>query len=178
MPGPAFLSDQEVSLHTVELTDGDIQIMQEWINAPKTRQPMGIRHPFSMSEEYNWLEETIHSDDHILFFVCVDGESQPVGNVELFNIDTENGRAEIGCWIYEGHRRNGYATAACELLVEYAFDELCLHRLDAVTSRQNTASKELLENLGFNPEGAAAEAMFLQGEYIDELHYGRLATSR
>jgi RimJ/RimL family protein N-acetyltransferase len=177
MPGSVFLEGETVSLRVVNPTaEADAKLIQDSINEPETRRAMGLTDPYSEYREGQFLEDMDDRDDHILFFISTDSEEAPVGNVELFDIDRTHGRAEIGCWVYEPHRERGYATAACRLLLQYAFDELRLHRIDAVAYHQNAASRALIESLGFEHEGVRRDAAYIDGEYADVHEYGLLAS--
>lgn len=177
MPGPVFLRTETVSLRVIDAdAEEDSRIIQESINDPETRRPMGLTEPYSERSERKLLHDIDDRDDHILLFVSVDEEDIPVGNVELFDIDRTHGRAELGCWVYEPYRAQGYATAACNLLLQYAFDELRLHRVDAVAYEPNAASRALIENLGFEHEGIRREAAYINGKRADQYVYGLLAS--
>lgn len=177
MPGPAFLDSDTVSLHPVNVdSDEDVRLIQQAINNPDTRRQMGLTRPYSARSEQTWLQDIDDREDHILLFIMATEEDTPVGNVELFDIDQTHGHAELGCWVYEPHRNQEYATAACALLIKYAFEELRLHRLDAVAYETNDASQALAETLGFVHEGIRREFAYVDGEFIDQHQYGLLAT--
>ncbi|WP_135306466.1 GNAT family N-acetyltransferase [Haloarcula amylovorans] len=176
MPGPAFLRSEAVTLRPVNADcDDDVQAIQRAINNPNTRRPMGLTDPHSAQSERAWLQDLDDREDHILLFIATD-ENTPVGNVELFDIDHCHGRAELGCWVYEPHRGQGYATAACQLMLRYAFTELRLHRVDAVVYDTNDASQALIETLGFAHEGVKREFGYLDGEFVDQHQYGILGS--
>lgn len=47
---------------------------------------------------------------------------------------------------------NGYAYEAAQAIVEYSFKVLGLHRIVAKVNPENKASKQIIENLGFQFE--------------------------
>ncbi len=78
----------------------------------------------------------------------------PVGCVGLlFHPDTNHwwgeGAAEIGYWVGEQYQGRGYATEACEKLIKRAFDQLGVEEIYATYKKENSASKRVLEKLGF-----------------------------
>jgi RimJ/RimL family protein N-acetyltransferase len=60
--------------------------------------------------------------------------------------------AEVGYWVRRDARRRGVALAAARLLVDWAFDELGIERLELLTYPGNTASQALAARLGFTRE--------------------------
>ena len=78
----------------------------------------------------------------------------PIGCAELLIHPNGNhwwgeGAAELGYWVAEEFQGRGYATEACKILIERAFEELNVQRIFASYKNENTASKGLLEKLGF-----------------------------
>ena len=63
---------------------------------------------------------------------------------------------EVGYAIRHDHQRRGYAGEATGLLLGLAFSDLGLHRVTAATGPDNTASRAVLERLGFTFEGRIA----------------------
>jgi len=78
----------------------------------------------------------------------------PIGCAELLIHPNGNhwwgeGSAELGYWVAEEFQGRGYATEACKILIERAFEELNVQRIFASYKNENTASKGILEKLGF-----------------------------
>ena len=61
--------------------------------------------------------------------------------------------AEIGYWVRREARRRGVALAAARLVVDWAFAELRVERLELLTYPGNEASQALAGRLGFRREG-------------------------
>lgn len=59
--------------------------------------------------------------------------------------------------------------------MQYAFDQLRLHKVTARVFAFNEASQRLLETVGFTEEGVQREQVFIDGEYQDTHWYGLLA---
>ncbi|WP_342775078.1 GNAT family N-acetyltransferase [Halosimplex halophilum] len=105
-------------------------------------------------------------------------EDDRVGAVDLVDIDEQFGTAEVGYFFAPDAWGNGYATAAVERVVDYAFEELRLHRVHARVFAFNEGSARVLEKVGFEREGVLREAAYMHGEYVDELRYGLLEPER
>jgi ribosomal-protein-alanine N-acetyltransferase len=66
--------------------------------------------------------------------------------------------------------RRGHMKEALGRVMDYAFGELQLHRLEANVMPRNTASLALLRSLGFFEEGLAPAYLQIQGVWEDHLH--------
>jgi diamine N-acetyltransferase len=74
----------------------------------------------------------------------------PVGFIDLFDLDPVEQSAGVGVLIYdEAHRRKGYGREALELAGEYARRELGLRSLWCTVAADNAASLALFEAAGF-----------------------------
>ena len=97
-----------------------------------------------------------------------------IGTTTLFNLNLENGRAEIGYGLGSQYWGNGYMNEALRTLVSYAFGLLDLRRLEADVDPRNTNSIRTVERLGFRQEGLLRERWHVNGEIQDSLFYGLL----
>ncbi|WP_435332493.1 GNAT family N-acetyltransferase [Haloarchaeobius sp. TZWWS8] len=171
MPGPVFVRDDRVELRPIE--DEDRPHLQRVRNDPQTRVSAGgPPEPFDEHEMDDYME-WLRADDTVALAICRDGEY--VGMVTLKRISRPDDTANAGVHVVPDERGNGYATAACELLFDYAFDELGLHRICAYAYEFNDPSQSLLEKLGFTHEGVRREARFARGSRHDVHTYGLLA---
>jgi ribosomal-protein-alanine N-acetyltransferase len=97
-----------------------------------------------------------------------------IGTVTLINFDFTHRRAEVGYALGRAHWGNGYIQEALHVLLDYAFEELDLHRIEADVDPRNAASIRTLERLGFQREGYLRERWQVGGEILDGLFYGLL----
>lgn len=134
------------------------------------------RPPMTSRDEAKALLDEIHSlfRDRTLFQWGISREGLVVGTCTLFNFDPRNRRAEIGYALGREHWGHGYANEAVSAVIDYAFDELALHRIEADVDPRNAASIRALERLGFVREGYLRERWHVGGEIQDALFYGLL----
>jgi len=97
-----------------------------------------------------------------------------IGTTTLFDLNLDNGRAEIGYAMGRAYWGKGYMHEALEALVSHAFEVLQMRRLEADVDPRNTASIRTLERLGFQREGFLRERWHVEGEIQDTLFYGLL----
>ena len=65
------------------------------------------------------------------------------------------------------HNAKGYTTEALQLVVDFAFRELQLHRIEAGAMLANLASIRVLEKVGLKKEGIAKENIRINGKWTD-----------
>ena len=118
---------------------------------------------------------------------CVVLENQVVvGQINLDNIVRGPFQsASIGYWLDKEAVGRGLATAAVDELVERAFGDLGLHRVQAGTLPhdvaspdvllRNVASPDVLLRNGFEQFGLAPRYLAIAGEYADHILFQRLA---
>ena len=70
---------------------------------------------------------------------------------------------------------HGYATESARALLQWAFDELAINRVQAETDTRNAASAHVLEKLGFVREGTLREDCIVNGEVSDSWVYGLIS---
>src|SRR5205823_9012678 len=61
----------------------------------------------------------------------------------------------VGYWIDEALAGRGYIPEGVVLIMQYAFDVLQLHRLEAAIVPRNASSRRVAEKLGLRDEGTA-----------------------
>ncbi len=73
----------------------------------------------------------------------------------------------LGYFLAEPFNGCGYSTRAVRRLVQFAFEELGLHRVAAATMLENIGSQRVLEKAGFHREGMALRYLKINGHWED-----------
>ncbi len=125
MPGALFLAGERVELRTIE--SEDIEAVRRWMNHTEIRRYIDeFRYPTSRTEYEvggrRRLEWPCGPPD-----LC---RRRPRGPNSTGPTRRDTGMGNLGFVIGPDHCHNGYATEAADLIVEYAFTELRLHRLE------------------------------------------------
>lgn len=97
-----------------------------------------------------------------------------IGALKLDEPFTSSRSSEIGYMLVREAWGKGYAQEAMRALMEYTFDVLDRHRLEALIYAENTASRTLVERLGFRLEGYFIEHDWKDGRYWDDTTYAIL----
>jgi [ribosomal protein S5]-alanine N-acetyltransferase len=87
-------------------------------------------------------------------------------------------RVSIGYIIDPARHRQGLATEAVSAMLDFCFGELGLHRAQAFIHPDNTASRALVEKLGFRCEGLLRDNLRVGDIWRDDMLYALLTTDR
>ncbi|HUR90269.1 MAG TPA: GNAT family protein [Ramlibacter sp.] len=101
-------------------------------------------------------------------------DARVLGEALVFKFDLASKRAELGYALAREAWGCGYAAEALPPLVDYAFRQLGLNRLEATIDPRNAASAKVVERLGFRHEGTQREHYIMRGEMTDSGLYGLL----
>ncbi|TWT27139.1 GNAT family N-acetyltransferase [Planomicrobium sp. CPCC 101110] len=91
-----------------------------------------------------------------------------IGTITLFQIFRGPLQsAFLGYALDKSHNNKGYTTEAVRLIVDYAFEKLKLHRIEAGVMPHNIPSIRVLEKAGFHKEGIAKSNVKINGKWED-----------
>jgi ribosomal-protein-serine acetyltransferase len=90
-----------------------------------------------------------------------------VGIVGLTSIELLNRSGVIGYWLAEDHQGKGLMTMACHALLDHAFGNLELNRVEILVATDNVKSRAIPERLGFRREGTLRQAEWMNDRYVD-----------
>lgn len=113
-------------------------------------------------------------EEYFRFAIVLNETGRQIGNCTLFSEHRQNRRAEIGYALGRACWRHGYMHEALVALLEYAFVERNMNRLEADIDPRNAGSAGSLERLGFLKEGYLRERWIVAGEVSDSVLYGLL----
>ncbi len=105
-------------------------------------------------ERKNWSKKAINQGIGLPLFLFDNGTDELYGAITLDNIrrgPTQSGT--LGYWIGEEYARRGYMTEAINAIVQYAFMDLDLSRIESACLADNKPSRGVLEKCGFKYEG-------------------------
>jgi ribosomal-protein-alanine N-acetyltransferase len=145
----------------------DPKVMRYWSSGPLTKREAAaeLQREIAGSNENNSMFK---------WGLALRDSNTLIGTTTLFNLNLDNGRAEIGYAMASAHWGKGYMNEALQALVSHAFEVMNLRRLEADVDPRNAASIRTLERLGFQREGFLRERWHVNGEIQDAFFYGLL----
>jgi len=110
------------------------------------------------------------------FHGCLRVQGRIAGCVGFHGVHHSFRSTAIGYWIGGELEGRGLMTKAVRALVQHAFKDLGLHRIEIRCAVENTRSRAIPERLGFRQEGVLRGAERAAGRVLDIVVYGRVAT--
>jgi RimJ/RimL family protein N-acetyltransferase len=122
-----------------------------------------------------WIDEANRPTTGMAFAIRLHQEEDLIGIVGLDEIEWPNRVASLGIGIGDpDHWGKRYGTDATRLMIDYAFNELNLHRLQLTVFEFNARAIALYEKMGFRKEGTFRQFMERDNKRYDMLLYGLL----
>lgn len=79
--------------------------------------------------------------------------------------------AQIGYWVDQAVAGRGVMPTAVALAVDHCFFKVGLHRVEANIRPENTASRRVVDKLGFREEGVRRRHLHIDGAWRDHICY-------
>ena len=123
----------------------------------------------------DWINGLGKTERELAFAIRLLDSEEIIGTIGLDEIEWSNRVAGLGIGI--GNPKNwgkGYGTEATKLLIDYAFNDLNLFRIQLTVFDFNSRAIALYEGMGFKKEGTFREFLERDGKRHDMLLYGLL----
>ena len=162
-----MLTGATISLRPI--TEGDLDDLHKTTLDVDTRGPWYPLPSQSLTKfRASFAESGLWSTD-LGTFVIVDAEDRKLGVVGWGKQQDSYGYdVEVSYRLFDrGQMGKGIATEAVNLVADYLFDWLPIHRLMLYIHVDNVPSHRVAEKCGFTQEGTAREAWFHRGEWHD-----------
>ena len=142
-----------------------------WRNHPDVRQFMLTQHEISMPEHCNWFARAQQDKSHRLLIVL--DAQEPIGFVQL-NPVCLGGIANWGFYARpDAPKGSGQKLGRSAL--NYAFNELGLHKVCGQAIESNLASIIFHKKLGFTREAVLRDQQRIEDDYHTLICFGLLA---
>jgi len=129
-------------------------------------------HPYTDDDGRKFIAGVANSSPVNIFCIEVNGEA--AGAIGLHpQSDIHEKNAELGYWLAENFWGNGIMTRAICEIVDYGFKTFDIVRIFARPFSTNPASQRVLEKAGFTCEARLKNALFKNGNFMDELIYSK-----
>lgn len=148
-----------------------LPLIQQWWNDPEvTMMLAGHIWPQTEKDQEEWYEKyAVRGDGSTIHFLVYELTTMnPIGVVNLFNVNYRNQTANAGSYIGELEcRGKGYATEARHLLLGYAFGPCGLNNVTVSIHADNEASLRVAEKVGYRRIGIQRQGVRRAGQYVD-----------
>lgn len=163
------IEGEQTYIRPIAIDDTDLVL--KWRNSEKVVKNFIYRKEVTREDHINWIRNKVEKGFVHQFIVCSRADDKPIGVVYLQNFEEDCKKAESGIFLGEIYGK-GVGTEAYKLLLDYAFDELKLHKVVARVLADNEASIKLHLKTGYTQEAHLKDELFLDGKYEDLIMFG------
>ena len=170
------LRGNRVELSPVQIQDVNDQYLL-WLNDVEVNKFLETRWISQTLETVvAHIEKVSSSSTEVLLKIVIAAEGMHIGNIKIGPIDVNNKSAELSYFIGDkSFLGKGYATEAINLCVDYCFETLGLHKVQAGCFEKNIGSQKALLKSGFELEGRLRQRILdIDGDRQDHLWFGRI----
>lgn len=155
-----------------KMTSEDIDLYHQWRNDIEVMQSTApLLDVYNIKETEEFVTNVILGSHFSKSYIIVEKKfDKPIGVTSLINLDYKNRNAE--CIIDIGDKEawgKGFGAEAMNLLLDFGFLEMNLHRISLRVFSFNSRAIKLYEKLGFQWEGTLRESIFRGGQWHDIL---------
>lgn len=146
------------------ILDDEREYMCEWLPFVDTTR--------GVEDTANFVNHVLETED-LQFTICY--KDQFVGLIGFKDTDKDNKKTEIGYWLSQYVQGRGIMVKSVSKLVEYAFNELLMNRVQIKVAVGNHKSRRIPERLGFQLEGIERDGeLLIDGVFTDIAVYSLL----
>lgn len=161
-----------------ELEREDLQKINKWRNDPHLIACLGAPYRYINEDvDMEWYDRYLHSRNNSVRCAIVENgnENDVLGLISLLDINYINRCAELHIMIgNEEKRGQGVGTFAVGAMIEHAFYNLNLRRIELEVLENNAAAIKLYEKTGFIKEGVKRKSNYKNGKYVSVIMMGLL----
>lgn len=171
---PHFQIDEDTELYLLEeqhaealfvLTDQNRQYLREWLP--------WLDNNMSLEDTEDFVRDSLEQfRNNNGFQMGLWYEGRLAGVIGYHRIDRANRATSIGYWLGASFQGKGLMTRACRALIDYAFNDLRLNRVEIRCAAKNAKSRAIPLRLGFKEEGVIRQSEWLYDHYVDHVVYG------
>jgi len=164
------LIKENIRLRAPELED--LEMLYKWENDERIWYLSHTDTPFSRFDLEQFIlhsNHDIYSEKQYRFMIENTQDNKLLGCVDLFDFDAKNKRLGLGILIDEKHRKQGFASKAIDIVVQYSFEQLDVHQVFCHVLFSNTDSLNLFKRKHFSMIGVKKDWVYFNKQYQDEV---------
>lgn len=175
-PFPALCTER---LLLKQITEPDAPAIFELRSHPEVMKYVDRPPAQSIDEALAFIKlitEMLQSNEAIMWGLFLKEQPDLLrGTITLWHIQKEHYRAEFGYMLHPSSQGKGLMQEAITKVLNYGFEVMKLHSVEAIVNPSNQASIRLLKRNGFVREGYFKENYFYNGQFLDSAVYSLLA---
>lgn len=170
VPASTFIESERLWYRAPEASDAPL--IASWRNNPRVRRTISRRFPSTAEATRKWIEgqnpsERGIANTHAALMFGPRGAADAIGYAGLFGIDWINRHAEFGITLDPAHWNRGFGREVTGRIVQYAFEELNLRRVELDVFSSNRGGINAYRAAGFVHEGTRRQSDSIDGRWED-----------
>jgi RimJ/RimL family protein N-acetyltransferase len=170
-------------LHLRPTDPSDLPFVFDLHSLPESDEfnTLGIPENIKVTEAHLNEWHKAHQADKIKSYVFVIEKKETSIPIGLFGLNLGKEKyknAEVWYLIHPTFWRQGFATEALSAILDFGFDQLILHRIEAGCAIENIGSIKVLEKVGMKREGRKRQILPLKTGWSDNFIYAILSTDK
>ncbi|WP_443944920.1 GNAT family N-acetyltransferase [Pedobacter sp. AW1-32] len=159
-----------------EYAYNDAEILFEMRTNEEVMRYIDRQRPSNLQDIRNFISaftEDCRAGKNIAWVIAL--KEQPdcmIGSIGYWRSDLTNHRAEVGYMLQPNFWRKGIISEALNKVIDFGFEHINLHTIQANINPKNDASRQLLLKQGFVKEAYFREDYYFNGEFLDSEIYG------
>jgi len=154
------------------LEEQDLPRTLAWRNQDHIRRWFFFSERLTLQQHTGWFARYQQRDDDFVFIIEeAGGGLRPIGQVAIYNIDWDNGRAEFGRLMLgePGAAGRGLAREATNAAVAVALERLGLQEIHLEVVPSNVRAIKVYEACGFEVTGSTEKAIRMSKRLSEKL---------
>lgn len=175
LPEDALLETERLILRP--LGRGDAASLLALYSLPQVTEFTDIPTMQEEAQALRWIEQlnSLRSAGQGLRWGVFDRESGGlIGTCGFHHWDQNRRRAEISYDLSPRYWGQGYMREALQAVLHCGFEQMRLHRIEALVDPRDTRSQNLLYSLGFKMEGVLRDHDFIKDRFQDDMVFALL----
>jgi UDP-4-amino-4,6-dideoxy-N-acetyl-beta-L-altrosamine N-acetyltransferase len=145
----------------------DLEKIRKIRNDPSTWMNLTHINLINVDDQKKWFASLSKQRTSKRFYTVCKGKEQLVGIVRMDEFDWVNRNVRVGCDVAKHLRGKGYGTQIMQMVMEYCFNYLNMHRLWLLVLENNVRAQTVYKKVGFKTEGRYRQAVYRNGQYYD-----------
>src|SRR5690606_35213763 len=160
------LISETVQLRSI--TEKDLPNIFKGLSHPDIIKHYGVHYDTleATQGQMKWYADIEQGKPGKWFAICATDNLQFMGAIGLNYIIHQHRKGEIGFWLLKEFWGKGIIPQAIDLVCNYGFQQLGLHRIEAMVESENLNSKKVLTRAHFTHEGTMKECEIKNGRFI------------
>jgi ribosomal-protein-alanine N-acetyltransferase len=122
------------------------------------------------------IDANLANNEGVNWAIALKDSPTLIGNICYWQLQKENCRAEIGYVLHPKYWQKGIMDEAMKAVIDYAFNVMGLHSIEANTNPENKASQNTLMRNGFVQEAYFRENYYHAGKFTDSAIFSLVKT--